>query len=117
VSTVSAANGEEALRKVASEKPDLILLDVMMPQLSGFEVCKRLKADPATKTIPIIMVTALHEMSDIERGVDVGTDDFITKPVNRVDLLSRVRSLLRLRDVANPADREMDYLDDLDDRS
>lgn len=116
VRTESAVNGEEALAKVAADKPDLILLDVMMPKLSGFEVCKRLKGDPKTKHIPIIMVTALHEMSDIERGVEVGTDDFITKPVNRVDLLTRVRSLLRLRDVTNPADREIDYLDELEDR-
>ena len=116
VRTESAANGEECLQKVAADRPDLILLDVMMPKLSGFEVCKRLKADPVTRNIPIIMVTALHEMSDIERGVEVGTDDFITKPVNRVDLLTRVRSLLRLRDVANPDEREMDYLDELEDR-
>ncbi len=97
VTTLAATDGEDALAKVAAEKPDLILLDVMMPKMSGFEVCKRLKSDPATRNIPIIMVTALHELGDIERGVEVGTDDFVTKPVNRVDLLSRVTSLLRLR--------------------
>lgn len=97
VTTLSAANGQECLDKVASERPDLILLDVMMPRMSGYEVCKKLKSDPDTRHIPIIMVTALHEMGDVERGVEVGTNDFISKPVNRVDLLSRVRSLLRLR--------------------
>lgn len=97
ITTVSATNGEECLEKVASEQPDLILLDVMMPRMSGFEVCQKLKSDPATRDIPIIMVTALHEMADIERGVEVGTNDFLTKPVNRVDLLNRVRTLLRVR--------------------
>ncbi len=97
VTTISATNGETCLRQVEDERPDLILLDVMMPKMSGFEVCKKLKADPATSDIPIIMVTALHEMGDVERGVEVGTNDFISKPVNRVDLLARVRSLLRVR--------------------
>jgi len=101
VTTLSAANGEEALQKVADERPDLILLDVMMPRVSGFEVCKKVKSDPATSDIPIIMVTALHELADIERGEEVGTDDFITKPVNRVDLIARVRSLLRIRHVGS----------------
>ncbi len=95
--TISAHDGQSCLEKVASEKPDLILLDIMMPRMSGYEVCKKLKSADATKDIPIIMVTALHEMGDIERGVEVGTNDFITKPVNRVDLLTRVRTLLRVR--------------------
>ncbi len=97
ITTISATNGEECLKKVASDHPDLILLDIMMPRMSGFEVCKKLKSDPATKDIPIIMVTALQEMADIERGVEVGTNDFLTKPVNRVDLLNRVKTLLRVR--------------------
>ena len=97
ITTISATNGEECLEKVASDQPDLILLDIMMPRMSGFEVCKKLKSDPATKDIPIIMVTALQEMADIERGVEVGTNDFLTKPVNRVDLLNRVKTLLRVR--------------------
>lgn len=97
VTTLRATNGMQALERVAVDKPDLILLDIMMPQMSGFEVCKKIKSDPATKDIPIIMVTALHEVGDVERGVEVGTNDFLTKPVNRMDLLSRVRSLLRVR--------------------
>ncbi len=113
VTTISAADGQEALAKVESEKPDLILLDIMMPRMSGYEVCKKLKSDPATKDIPIIIVTALHETGDIERGVDVGTNDFITKPVNRTDLLARVRSLLRLRHVQSQLDHDVDYLDQL----
>ncbi len=114
VSTLSATDGEDALAKVAADKPDLILLDVMMPRTSGFEVCKRLKSNPDTKHIPIIMVTALHEMGDIERAVEVGTDDFVTKPVNRIDLLARVTSLLRLRFQGDADNRDVDYRDDLE---
>ncbi|HUN81466.1 MAG TPA: response regulator [Phycisphaerae bacterium] len=109
-----ATNGMEALQKVAADPPDLILLDIMMPRMSGFEVCQKLKSDDKTKDIPIIMVTALHELADIERGVEVGTNDFITKPVNRVDLLTRVRSLLRARHAATDLDREIEYLGGLD---
>ena len=91
---VTASNGHDALAKVASERPNLILLDIMMPKMSGFEVCKKLKGDPATKSIPVFMVTALHETGDMERGVEVGADDFLTKPVNRVDLLTRIKAVL-----------------------
>ncbi len=108
VTTIGALDGAEALEKVATEAPDLILLDIMMPRMSGYEVCKRLKADPATRDIPIIMVTALHEMGDIERAVDVGTNDFVTKPVNRVDLVARVRGLLRLRHQGGAGDPDVD---------
>lgn len=97
VTTDSALDGQTCLDKVAESPPDLILLDIMMPRMSGYEVCKTLKSDDSTKDIPIIMVTALHEMGDIERGVEVGTNDFITKPVNRVDLLARVKTLLRVK--------------------
>ena len=79
-----AHDGQEALNKVAEFKPDLILLDIMMPKLSGYEVCKRLRADKATKDIPILMVTALNELGDIERAVQAGADDFLTKPVHRL---------------------------------
>jgi len=92
----SARDGVEALESVAAAKPDLILLDVMMPRMSGFQVCSRLKSDPATKTIPIVMVTALNEVSDVERAVESGADDFLTKPVNKLELITRVRSLLRV---------------------
>ena len=113
VTTISAGDGEETLAKVASQRPDLILLDIMMPRKSGYEVCKKLKSDPATKDIPIIMVTALQETADIERAVEVGANDFITKPVNRVDLLTRVRGLLRVRHAPDELEHDADYLDRL----
>ncbi|HSW45546.1 MAG TPA: response regulator [Phycisphaerae bacterium] len=97
VVTIPATNGMEALAKVADEEPDLILLDVMMPKMSGFEVCRRLKNDPETRDVQIVMVTALNEVGDYERAIDSGTDEFLTKPVNRVELITRVKSLLRLR--------------------
>src|SRR5215470_18677992 len=81
-----AVDGRDTLDKVASFQPDLILLDVMMPKLSGFEVCRKIKQDPATKDIMVLMVTALNELGDIERAVDSGTDDFLSKPVNKLDM-------------------------------
>lgn len=104
-----AADGESTLRLVREWKPDLILLDVMMPKLSGFEVCKRLKADPATMDIAIIMVTALDQPSDVERAVDVGTNEFLTKPINKTDLLLRIKSMLATRHGKEPADT-IDYI-------
>lgn len=97
VRTIEAANGIEALAKVVEVRPDLVLLDIMMPKMSGFEVCRRLKSDPTTRGIPVLMVTALDEMGDHERAVDSGTDEFLTKPVERAELVDRVTSLLRLR--------------------
>ena len=94
---LAAANGTEPLAMVAEHQPDLILLDIMMPKMSGFEVCRTLKADPKTRDIQIIMVTALNEVGDHERAVDCGTDEFLTKPVNRIELITRVKSLLRVR--------------------
>ena len=110
----TAIDGIDALEKVADRTPDLILLDVMMPRMSGFEVCRKLKSDPETRDVPIIMVTALTELGDIERGVESGTDDFISKPVNRMELLTRVRSLLRVRHLKNELDRTLAYLADVE---
>jgi len=93
---VTAADGIQALEAVRTSRPNLILLDVMMPRMSGFQVCAKLKKDPATRDIPVVMVTALNEVGDVERAVDSGADDFLTKPVNRVELLTRARSLIRL---------------------
>ncbi|OAI38614.1 hypothetical protein AYO40_06515, partial [Planctomycetaceae bacterium SCGC AG-212-D15] len=93
----TAADGEETLRKVQQWRPDLILLDIMMPKISGFEVCKRLRADAALRDIGILMITALDQPSDVERALEVGTDDFLTKPINKTELLLRVRSLLKAR--------------------
>lgn len=95
--TVSAGDGEEALTKVESERPDLILLDIMLPKIDGFEVCRRLRANEATAVIPIIMITALTETEDRIRGLDSGADDFISKPLDRGELLARVKSLLRIK--------------------
>ena len=92
-----ATDGAEAMASIAREQPDLVLLDVMMPRMSGFEVCQKLKGNPATRDIVIIMVTALHEVSDMERAVECGCDDFVSKPVNKVELLARVKGLLALR--------------------
>jgi two-component system cell cycle response regulator len=91
-----ARDGMEALESVASKRPDLILLDVMMPRMSGFQVCAKLKEDPATRDIPVVMVTALNEVSDVERAIECGADDFLSKPVNKLELLTRVKSLVRI---------------------
>jgi two-component system alkaline phosphatase synthesis response regulator PhoP len=99
---------------VADAKPDLILLDIMMPKLSGFEVCRKLKANPATRDIPICMVTALNEEGDIERAVEAGTDDFLSKPINKWELLTRVRSLLRVRHLQSELERTLSYLEEVD---
>ncbi len=106
----TAFDGEETLRVVEEFAPDLLLLDVMMPRLSGFEVCRKLRSNPATKDLLILMITALNEAADFERGVQAGTDDFLTKPVNKVELLCRIRSLLRVRHLKNQLDRTLAYL-------
>jgi DNA-binding response OmpR family regulator len=94
---VTASNGAEALRAVHREPPDLILLDVMMPIVDGFEVCKLLKDSPETRLIPVVMMTALDGVEDRVKGIDAGADDFLTKPVHRDELLARIRTSLRLK--------------------
>jgi diguanylate cyclase (GGDEF)-like protein len=94
---VTARDGHEALAQVAAAQPDLILLDVMMPKLNGFEVCERLKADPMSRIIPVIMVTALNEIEDKIKATESGADDFVSKPFNKLELLTRVKSLLRIK--------------------
>jgi DNA-binding response OmpR family regulator len=106
-----ASDGEETLRKVNQWHPDLILLDIMMPKISGFEVCKRLRSDSATRDIAVLMITALDQPSDIERAVEAGTDDFLTKPINKTELLLRVRSLLRSRMNQRELDRALAYIE------
>ena len=109
-----AADGQETLDKLATFKPDLLLLDVMMPKLSGFEVCKTIKADARLRRIMVLMVTALNEPGDIERAVDSGTDDFLSKPVQKVELLKRVENMLRLKDVADENERLRRYIEQIE---
>jgi two-component system cell cycle response regulator len=114
VKLVTAVDGIDALEKVAAHNPDLILLDVMMPRMSGFQVCQKLKSDPKTKDIQILMVTALHELGDIERASECGTDDFVSKPVNKVELQTRVKSLLRVRHLKSELERALTYLNEIE---
>src|SRR5258708_29247502 len=94
---VKAYNGEEALQQVQQEQPDLILLDVMMPLLDGFEVCKRLKENDATRLIPVVIMTALGQVEDRIKGIEAGADDFLTKPVNQRELIARIETALKLK--------------------
>ena len=108
--TIAAYDGPEALEIVKNDKPDLILLDIMMPKMSGFEVCRRIKEDPKTSHIPVIMVTALNEFGDMERGIACGTDDFVSKPVNKLELLTRVKTMLKLKHLTDKLERTLAYL-------
>ena len=94
---ITATNGPDALEKVANQSPDIVLLDVMMPGMDGFEVCRRIKDDPATAHIPVVMVTALTQAEDRIKGLEAGADDFLSKPLDDIALMSRVRSLVRLK--------------------
>ena len=94
---VTAPAGREALARVREDRPDLVLLDVVMPEMSGYEVCRRLRAAEATRLLPVVMVTALDPGEERVKGIEVGADDFLTKPINQAELLARVRSLLRIK--------------------
>jgi DNA-binding response OmpR family regulator len=109
--TQIAYDGEETLRKVSDWHPDIILLDVMMPKISGFEVCKRLRANPKTANIVVLMVTALDQHSDIDRAVEAGTDDFLTKPINKAELLRRVKAALKSRQQTQPLEQTLAYIE------
>ena len=114
VRIVTAVDGVDALKKVKEHSPDLILLDIMMPQMSGFQVCRTLKGDSKTRDIQVLMVTALNELGDIEHATECGTDDFVSKPVNKLELLTRVKSLLRVRHLKSELERALTYLNEVD---
>ena len=96
---VTAASGREALAQVAAAQPDLVLLDVVMPEMSGYEVCQKLRATEGTAMLPVIMVTALDPAEERVKGIEAGADDFLTKPINQAELLARVKSLLRIKEL------------------
>ena len=112
--TEMAVDGQDTLNKVESFRPDLILLDVMMPKLNGFEVCRKLKADPVHARIMILMVTALSELGDIERAVAAGTDDFLSKPVNSHELQKRVSNMLKLKGTDDELARLRAYIREME---
>ncbi len=109
-----AVDGQDTLNKVESFKPDLILLDVMMPKLNGFEVCRKLKGNPITSRIMILMVTALSELGDIERAVAAGTDDFLSKPVNSLELQKRVTNMLKFKGTVDENERLRAYIREME---
>jgi len=112
---LTAYDGNQALAQVGKEDPDLILLDIMMPKVDGFEVCRKLKVNEKTRLIPIIMVTAYDNIENIEKAVEVDTIyDFLVKPVNKLELLTRVKSLLRVRHLTKEIDRLLHYLSQIE---
>ena len=94
---LTAGGGREALDQVSAQRPDLVLLDVMMPDINGYDVCRKIRQDPETAALPVVMVTALDAAEERIKGLDAGADDFVTKPINQAELLARVRSLLRVK--------------------
>jgi adenylate cyclase len=109
----TAASGPEALLKVETERPDLVLLDVMMPEMSGYDVCRKIRENPATGILPVVMVTSLDPGQERIRGLDAGADDFLTKPVNQPELLARVRSLVRVKQLYDTVQRQAAQLAEL----
>jgi two-component system, OmpR family, alkaline phosphatase synthesis response regulator PhoP len=112
--TEFSVDGQDTLDKVPVFQPDLILLDVMMPKLNGFEVCRKLKSDKTTSKIMILMVTALSELGDIERAVEAGTDDFLSKPVNSLELQKRVQNMLKLKGTEDELERLRAYIREME---
>jgi DNA-binding response OmpR family regulator len=113
----TTADGDQTLEQIRQWQPDVILLDVMMPKISGFEVCKRLRANPATRGTGVLMITALDQPSDRDRAVEAGADDFLTKPINKAELLLRVHSLLKSRSSTSDLERALAYFDAVESRN
>jgi class 3 adenylate cyclase/CheY-like chemotaxis protein len=111
--TCSATSGAEALAVLAAERPDLVLLDVMMPGMSGYDVCRAIRADPAHAMLPVVLVTALDPAEERAKGLDAGADDFLSKPVSQAELLARVRSLLRIKSLYDELLRQRGELAEL----
>jgi adenylate cyclase len=110
---VTAASGAEALSQVEAERPDLVLLDVVMPEMSGYEVCRKLRSNPATQLLPVVMVTALDPGEERIKGIEAGADDFLTKPINQAELLARVKSLIRIKELYGTVQHQAAELEDL----
>ena len=113
---MTAANGAEALAICERGECDIVLLDVMMPDMDGFEVCRRLKAGLATHHLPVVMVTALDQPSDRVKGLEAGADDFLTKPINKTELMLRVKSMLKSRQNQRELDRALAYIEEVEKR-
>lgn len=111
---VTAYDGVEALERVEERPPDIVLLDVMMPRMNGYEVCKTLKADEQTRFIPIVMITALKELEDKIQSIEAGADDFLTKPFNKLELLTRIRSLIRVKNLHDDLEQSYTELKELE---
>ncbi len=108
----TASSGREALAKIEAEAPDLVLLDVVMPEMSGYEVCRAIRANPATTMLPVVMVTALDPGEERIKGIDAGADDFLAKPINQPELLARVKSLLRIKELHDVVQTQANQLAD-----
>ena len=112
-SVMTANSGREALERIACELPDLVLLDVVMPEMSGYEVCRKIRENPTSGILPVIMVTALDPAEERIKGLEAGADDFLTKPINQAELLARVKSLLRIKELYDTVQAQASQLSDL----
>jgi len=109
-----AGDGIDAMRCIEEQVPDVILLDIMMPRMSGFEVCRKVKNNSQTRDVAVLMITALNETGDIERAIDCGADDFLNKPINKLEVLTRVKSLLKVRHLKSELERTLSYLSEIE---
>jgi len=107
-------DGIDAMRCIEEQVPDVILLDIMMPRMSGFEVCRKVKTHSRTRDAAVLMITALNETGDIERAIDCGADDFLNKPINKLEVLTRVKSLLKVRHLKSELEKTLSYLSEIE---